>query len=67
MEQQASSELVKRARELERLMARRRVLLSKVRALDELIRQCRRFLHGLSNVTNPPDVYVPPVDGADVP
>jgi hypothetical protein len=51
-------ELVKRARELERLLARRRRYAAIVAGLDESIRTAKRLLRDLT-APDPPDVSEP--------
>lgn len=53
-------ELVTMARELERLLARRRKLAKKVADLDETIRTKKKFLRDLVQ-PDPLEVYAPPL------
>ena len=62
----AQSELVKRARSLERLLARRRKVVAGLRKLDDAIREERKFVRDLSVADGLPWIY-PPRVLADVP
>jgi len=61
-----NTEIVARARELERLMLRRRVALKKVRELDERIRVARKLLADLTRF-EPGDLYQPPIGDEGLP
>jgi hypothetical protein len=54
-------ELVKRARQLQRLMARRRRKIAELRGLDDDLRVARKLLRDLS-APHPADVYATPPD-----
>jgi len=62
----AQSELVKRARSLERLLARRRKVVVALRKLDDSIREERKFVRDLSVADGLPWIY-PPRVVSDVP
>lgn len=62
MDQVQSLELVKRARELERLLVRRRKVLGTLRTLDDEVRRSRKLLRDLSLSAAAADAYAAPVD-----